>query len=160
MPLADVSPASRGTIIEDVVRKVLTEMTGEKSHDADAGTTISGKKRGRNSASHDFDLGNRKIEVKSAQLSWNKFKKCYYAQFQAIKRTEYDDLYLGLYAPSGLYIFKHDHNFGTSTHGKQQDSCGGYIHAYGPRNDKSIDVATNVILEKMKSMHVKTLKYY
>ena len=158
VPLADVSPKSRGTIIEHVVRKVLTEMTGEKSHDADAGTTISGKKRGRTSAPHDFDLGNRKIEVKSAQISWDKLNKYYYAKFQAIKRTEYDDLYLGLYAPSGLYIFKHDHNFGTS--GKQQESCGGSITAYGPRNEESIDVATNVILEKMKSMHVKTIKYY
>ena len=159
VPLADVSPKSRGTIIENVVRKVLTEMTDEKTHDPDAGTTISGNKRGKTSASHDFYLGKRKIEVKSAQLSWNKSKKCYYAKFKNIKRKEYDDLYLGLYTPSGLYIFKHDHNFGTSTTGKQQESRGGYITVCGPCNEESIDVATNVILEKMKSMHVKTIKY-
>ena len=158
--LGNVCPQLRGDIIQNnVFRKVLPEITGEKIHDPDTGTTISGKKRGRNSAPFDSWLGNRKIEVKSAQLSWNTNGKYWRAQFKNIKQKEYDDLYLGLYTPSGLYMFKHDHKFGISTHGKEQESCGGSIQVYGPCKEEDIEVATNAIYEKLKSMHVKTLKY-
>ena len=99
------------------------------------------------------------IEVKSAQLAWNKYFKRYCAQFHDIKRNEYDDLYLALYTPSGIYIFKHDHTFGISTHGKQQESNGGGIEVCGPRNEDSIDIATQIVLEKMKSMFVKHILF-
>jgi len=159
VPLANLSGPARGDIMENLVRNVLTEITGEKTYDADAGTTLSGKKRGRTSSPFDFYLQTRKIEVKSAQLGWYNSTKCYHAQFQNIKRNEYDDLYLALYTPSGIYIFKHDHTFGISTHGKQQECSGGLIKVYGPRNEDCIENATKVVLEKMKSMHVKTIKY-
>ena len=159
VPLADLSTSARGDVMENLVRKVLAEITGEKTYDPDTGTTISGKKRGRNSAPFDFYLQTRKIEVKSAQLGWNKDSKRYHAQFQAIKRNEYDDLYLALYTTSGIYIFKHDHTFGINTNGKQQESKGRNISVRGPCKQYCIDIATNVILEKMKSMHVKTIKY-
>jgi hypothetical protein len=157
--LADFSSKQRGTIIEDVVRKVLEEMTGEKSHDPDAGTTLTGKKRGIHSAPFDFYLESRKREVKSAQLKWDKHHKRFEAQLQSIKRNEYDDLYLALYTPFGVYIYKHDDRYGISTNGKQQESCGGSIQVYAPCNESSIEVATHVVLEKLKHMHVKTIKY-
>ena len=157
--LADCSSGERGTILEDVVRKVLEEMTGEKSHDPDAGTTLTGRKRGRNQAPFDFDLKRRKCEVKSAQLKWDKDSKRFEAYFANIKRNEYDDLYLALYTPFGVYIYKHDDKYGISTNGKQQESRGGQIQVCAPRNESSIDVATHVVLEKLKHMHVKTITY-
>ena len=159
IPLADFSSKQRGTILEDVVRKVLEEMTGEKSHDPDAGTTLTGRKRGINQAPFDFDLKSRKCEVKSAQLAWNKHLKRFQAHFQHIKRNEYDDLYLALYTPSGVYIYKHDDKYGISTNGKAQESCGGKTKVCAPRNESSIEVATHVVLEKLKHMHVKTSTY-
>jgi len=159
LPLAYFGGGERGTILEYVVRQVLEEITGEKSHKADPGTTLTGKKRGRNSAPFDFHLKSRKCEVKSAQLGWEKGKKRFCAKFQNIKRNEYDDLYLALYTPSGVYIYKHDDKYGISTNGKTQESCGGYIEVFAPRNEASIEVATNVVLEKLKHMHVKTIKY-
>ena len=134
-------------------------MTGEKTFDPDAGTTLTGKKRGRNSAPFDFYLKRRKCEVKSAQLTWNKDSKRFEAHFANIKRNEYDDLYLALYTPSGVYIYKHDDKYGICTNGKQQESRGGCIQVCAPCNESSIEVATHVVLEKLKHMHVKTITY-
>ena len=123
LPLATLSPKERGDLLEKAVRyDVVEETTGEKTYDPDPGKTITGKKRGRTSAEFDFYLGDdrQRVEVKSAQLSWNKFDKRWYASFQNVKRAEYDLLYLALYTPSGIYVFKHDDEYGISTHGKQQ----------------------------------------
>ena len=76
-----------------------------------------------------------------------------------MKRNEYDDLYLALYTPFGVYIYKHDDKYGISTSGKQQESCGGQIQVCAPCNESSIEVATHVVLEKLKHMHVKTITY-
>lgn len=155
VPLGNLSEKARGDIIENVVRNALEKIDCKKSEDPDAGTTITGKKRGRNSAPFDFLIDNRRKEVKSAQLRWDRCAKCWRAGFQHVKKEEYDDLYLALYTPSGIYIFKHDHKFGLSTHGKQQESSGGAVYVGAPVNAKSIEAATNIILEKMSSMFVK-----
>jgi len=158
VPLATLTPKERGDLLEKTVRyDVVEETTGEKTYDPDPGTTITGKKRGRNQAPFDFYLGDgrQRVEVKSAQLNWEKDRKRWSASFQHVKRAEYDLLYLALYTPSGIYVFKHNHEFGKSTTGKQQESCGGYINVYGPQNQESIEEATKAVLKKMGSMLVK-----
>jgi len=157
VPLATLSPKERGDLLEKKTRDVVEETTGETTHDPDPGTTITGNKRGRNSAPFDFYLGDGKlrVEVKSAQLRWDKHMKRWQANFHHVKRAEYDLLYLAIYTPSGIYVFKHNHEYGESTTGKKQESCGGQINVYGPRNQESIEEATRVVLEKMGSMFVK-----
>jgi hypothetical protein len=161
VPLATLSPKERGDILENDTRDVVEETTGEKTYDPDVGTTLTGKKRGRNQAPFDFYLGDgrQRVEVKSAQLQWNKHHKRWKTIFQHVKREEYDLLYLALYTPLGIYIFKHDDKFGKTTSGKQQASCGGAINVYCPLNEESIEKATNAVLRKMGSMHVKTIKF-
>ena len=161
VPLATLSPSERGDLLENDTRYVVEETTGETTHDPDPGTTITGKKRGRNQAPFDFYLGDdrQRVEVKSAQLKWDKFFKRWQASFQNVKRTEYDLLYLALYTPSGIYVFKHNDEYGKSTTGKQQESCGGNIKVFGPRNEESIEKATIAVLKKMGSMHVKTIEF-
>ena len=161
LPLATLSPKERGDLLEKKNRDVVEETTGEKTYDPDPGETIAGKKRGRNSAPFDFYLGDgrQRVEVKSAQLRWNKCDKRWFASFQGVKQAEYDLLYLALYTPSGIYVFKHNHEYGKTTNGKQQESCGGNIKVAGPRNQESIEEATKAVLRTMGSMHVKTIKY-
>ena len=162
LPLATLSPKERGDLLEKAVRyDVVEETTGEKTYDPDAGKRITGKKRGRNQAPFDFYLGDdrQRVEVKSAQLSWNKCDKRWFASFQGVKQAEYDLLYLALYAPSGIYVFKHDDEYGRCTHGKQQESRGGKIQVVGPGNEESIEEATKVVLRTMGSMHVKTIQF-
>ena len=157
LPLATLSPSERGDLLEKKTRDAVEETTGEKTYDPDAGETITGKKRGRNSAPFDFYLGDdrQRVEVKSAQLRWDKCNKRWHASFEGVKRAEYDLLYLALYAPSGIYVFKHNDEYGKSTTGKQQESCGGNIKVNGPRNEESIEEATKAVLKKMGLMFVK-----
>ena len=160
LPLATLSPSERGDLLEKAVRyDVVEETTGEKTHDPDPGKRINGKKRGRNSAPFDFYLGDdrQRVEVKSAQLNWEKCRKGWSAIFQNVKQAEYDLLYLALYTPSGIYVFKHNDEYGISTNGKQQESCGGQINVFGPKYEESIEEATRAVLRKMGSMLVKQI---
>ena len=132
---------------------------GETACDPPSGVRINGSKRGRNSETYDFRIAERRIEAKSSQLSWDRHKKRWVAQWQHIKRDEYDILILLLYTPTGLYMFLHDHTYGVSTHGKSQHACGGMVTACGHRNEPSISAATDAIRAKMAHMHYASLAY-
>lgn len=154
VPLANLSAKARGDALENVVRRVLEQRVGEAATDPFASATVSGKKRGRNSAAYDFGLRGRRVEVKSAQLAWNMHLRCWVVAWQNIKPDEHDDLYLALYTPSGVYIYLHDGVYGVTTHGKAQAAYGGQVHAYGPRSEPSIAKATAVVCEKLVPMLV------
>ena len=157
VPLSTLS--NRGDILERVVRRFLEHSTGNSTADPVLGTNISGKKRGRNNAPYDFLLGDRRVEVKSAQLCWNKWHGRWEAIWFHIKPIEHDDLYLALYTPSGVFIFKHDGKFGISTRGKAQATTGGVVQVPSPSHVFSISKATEAVVEKMRPMLVTCLKY-
>ena len=154
VPLADLSSKARGDILECVVRRVLEQRACEAATDPVSSSTVSGRKRGRNSAAYDFGLCGRHVEVKSAQLKWDMHGRYWMAVWQAIKPDEHDDLYLALYTPSGVFLYLHDGVYGVSTNGKAQASSGGKVHAVGPRSELSIAKATAVVCEKLESMFV------
>ena len=155
VPLSNLS--NRGDVLERVVRRFLEHITGESTTDPDLGTDISGKRRGRNNAPYDFLLGDRRMEVKSAQLRWD--QRRWLAHWSAVKPNEHDDLYLVLYTPSGVFVFKHDGKFGISKVGKAQAAMGGAVAIHGPVHESSVSKATEVVLEKMRPMFVTCLKY-
>ena len=154
VPLADLSEKARGDVLENAVRRVLEQRAGEAATDAVAGATVAGRKRGRNSAPYDFGLTGRRVEVKSAQLTWNMHSRRWWATWQGIKSDEHDDLYLALYTPSGVYIYLHNGVHGVTTHGKQQVALGGGVNVYGPRSEPSIATATAVVCGKLAPMLV------
>ena len=154
LPLADFSAAARGDALECIVRRVLEQRAGEAATDPVAGATVSGKKRGRGSAAYDFKLCGRRVEVKSAQLAWNKHRVRWNVFWRNIKPEEHDDLYLALYTPSGVHIYLHDRVYGVTTNGKAQAARGGIVHAYAPRSQPSIKEATAVVCEKLAPMLV------
>lgn len=160
VPLSTLSTA-RGDVLERVVRRFLEYSTGNSATDPVLGTTLTGKKRGRNTAPYDFLLGDRRVEVKSAQLKWvgSHTHERWEAIWQNIKPIEHDDLYLALYTPSGVFIFKHDGKFGISTHGKAQAASGGVVGVFTPKGDPSISNATEAVVEKMRPMLMTCLKY-
>ena len=154
VPLADINEKARGDILQGVAKRVMQERMSERAIDLPPGTRVDGRKRGRNQATCDFGIVERRQEVKSAQLAWNKDKQRWEAKWQAIKRDLYDDLLLVLYTPSGLYLFNHDHVFGVSTSGKKTESSGKVVNACGPRKQPSVAKATEAILAKMQSMFI------
>ena len=158
MPLSTLSTA-RGDVLERVVRRFLEYSTGNSATDPVLGTTLTGKKRGRNTAPYDFLLGDRRVEVKSAQLAWDRWDKLWRALWQGIKPDEHDDLYLALYTPYGVYIYLHDGVYGVSTSGKAQAASGGRVQARGPRSEPSIAKATASVCEKLAPMLLAHLTY-
>ena len=159
VPLATHSPQARGQILEHVARRVMENIMGVKSSDPLSGVGINGRKRGRNKEAYDFMIEGRRVEVKSAQLSWDGYHNYWYAIWPNVKRDEYDDLLLVLYTPYCLHIFLHDNSYGISTHGKSQDSSGGRVQVFGPSNEPLMSVAMDTILKKMEHMHYASLAY-
>lgn len=159
VPLATHSSQARGDILERVARRVMEKTMGMKSYDPPSGVCINGRKRARNSATYDYTIGGRRVEVKYSQLSWETTQKRWMAQWHAIKRDEFDDLLLVLYTPHGLHIFMHDHVYGVSTRGRSQGASGGKVVVYAPCNVPSISTATDAILKKMEHMHYASLAY-
>ena len=149
VPLANLSPKARGDVLENIGRRYLEIRSGTLSSNAKVTANIRGVKRGRNRTRSDFVLEKKRTEVKSAQLTWNKSKKYWKAEFKHIKKDEYDILYLVLYCPFGVYVYKHDGAFGISTNGKSQEAEGGSVNVYGPCNLASIEEATEVVKTKM-----------
>ena len=152
IPLATHSASARGDILEGVARRVMEMKVNEIAYNPPTGVCINGTKRGRNSAPCDFILANRRVEVKSSQLTWDSTLNRWRASWQNIKRDAYDDLLLVLYTPFGVRMYLHDHVFGVTTSGNQQSSSGGIVHVCGPSNQPSISIAFDAIVEKMKPM--------
>ena len=69
--------------------------------------------RGSNATANDYDVleadGTRtRVEVKSAQLKWDKANRRWWAQFANIKRGCFEKLVLVLYTPDGLFALNYD----------------------------------------------------
>ena len=159
VPLAGITREHRGTILERAVKRVMEQMTGLSASLPTEGKCINGRKRGRNAMEHDFNLDQRRVEVKSAQLVWNDDNRCWHASWQNIKQDKHDVLLLVLYSPFGLRIFEHDGTFGVSTNGQRQAASGGKVRVYSPRNQESIVEAHKVIVDKLDHMSYASVSF-
>lgn len=159
VPLAGMSEKARGDVLEQVARRVMEEKLGLCANDPMHGTCINGSKRGKNNAACDFVIGDRRVEVKSAQMRWDSHARCWTAHWQNIKRDAHDELVLVLYTPSGVHVFVHDGAYGVTTRGTLQTACGGVVRVLASRNSASIAIATEALLTKMDHMHYASLAY-
>ena len=159
VPLATHSSKARGDILEVAAMRIMEEKIGENAHPPTPGTCVNGAKRGRNSEEYDFMIEGRRVEVKSAQLAWDAYKRYWKAKWQKIKRNAYDDLLLVLYTPLGVHLFLHDHVYGVTTPGKSQSVCGGNVQVCGRKDETCISASLDVILGKLNHMHYATLAY-
>ena len=148
-PLSQLNSQTRATVCERIVRMYLNS-NGNETVNAPITLTIAGNKRGRNTTECDF-LSNGatcRNEVKSTVLYWNTDKNRWIVKWQCIKRSNYDTLYLVLYAPDGIYIYKHDDKTGISTTGKAQEDQGSHITFYGAYHSNEYAI----IFEKLLPM--------
>ena len=98
----------------------------------------------------------RKIECKSAQMSWVRARKHWHALFQCVKlpwpgfrnQAPFDDLYLALFSPDSLHIIKHDRRTGVSKAGKQTGSSGHQIVVGAAAGQECWQSARSQILDK------------
>ena len=134
LPLAMLNAATRGNIIEEIVRRH-DEKSNPNTSDAVRGTDVRGEKRGKNRTANDYDRDGVRVEVKSSMLCWNSCNKYWGVQFEKVKREKHDELRLAVFAPDGIHIYVHG-GAGYSTNGKRTEAEGGSIAKYGPRNKR------------------------
>ena len=159
-PAGRITKNEQGRIGQAWARKVLQEQNpkSEILH-PEPGTCSDGRKRrGSYHAEYDFVLDGRKVEVKSARMTW--FSASYGGYwrltFKAVKlpygeQTEaaFDDLYLVIMSPKGMHLIKHDLVTGISTCGKSTEIGGHAITVYGSTGTNCWEDAWNEMLEKL-----------
>ena len=90
-------------------------------------------------AGWDFTIDDRKVEFRSAQLSFERRKQQWGARFRGVKfaffgfrdTALFDDLYLLLYSPAGIHLLQHDLQTGLSTEGIRTSHTGHTIFVGG-----------------------------
>ena len=135
-PFSSMSPQLRGLRLERVVWEIdkLLHSRSFFEHSSNE-QTCSGAKRSQHTASVDWIRDGKRVEVKSAQLSFNKSYQTWICVFSAIKHECFDELLLIIYSPRGLDVFKHDSFFGLTTNGVATETKGKSIHVRAPKGE-------------------------
>ncbi|CAE7945001.1 unnamed protein product [Symbiodinium sp. KB8] len=149
-PLAQLSPARRGQVLQDVVQSVLRRCSGTEVARPRPRLNVRGTACGSHQAEYDFTVGGRRVECKSAQLYWCRGSARWQAQFRHIKlhQNQFDDLYLALFTPSDLLILQHDLFTLVHSRGKLDVERGTGIRVGGPKHERSWSVAARHIRER------------
>ena len=156
--LSLLSAQRRGKILEQFCKKELARLNPcGKFEEPSEGTRCDGTRRSLYHSEYDFTMDGRKIECKSAQMSWDKASKSWRALFQRVKlpwpsfrnQAPFDDLYLTLFSPDSLHIIKHDQRTGVSTAGKQTGSSGHRIFVGAAAGQECWQSARSQILGKL-----------
>ena len=153
-PLAQLNGKRRGTLLQEWACKILQD-TNPKAlfEEAIPGTCVNGQRRNASQAEYDFLLDDRKGEVKSSQLQWEKsrwgvlFKGVKFPHLMSWDTSSFEDLYLVLFSPKWLHLVKHDLQTGISKAGL--DPVGGRIHIAGSRNSLCWEESLQTILNKL-----------
>lgn len=120
----------------DIIARMSRDMDSTWNHrldytcPPDAGLTVRGYRRGRGLEEYDYkrilmkDSAGcptatrgkaERVEVKSAQLAWDKFNSKWRLRFYSIKADLHDVLILGVYLPWGLEFWEYDRTLGKGT---------------------------------------------
>ena len=115
------------------------------------GLCCNGRGRGSNNASYDFELGDRRVAIKSSRLQWVPHVRYWQVRFYKVKMhsTMFDDLYLVVLSPSGLSLIKHDLATGIMSDGRRTETHGYRIIVYGTRDAAGWEKDVDMILLKL-----------
>ena len=159
-PLAAMSFPRRGFLLQEWGRHVLASKNPNmKVAPAALGRCINGTKRSTHNAKYDMLLGDKRVELKSAQLAWCQTYDSWQATWRSIKfpflyhrRTAaFDDLYLTLFTPNGLHFLKHDLKTAISSDGIRTAEIGHRIRVVAGKQATSCEAATAAVLHKLCS---------
>ena len=105
-PLSKMTPSLRGKMLETVARRVFERHRPNSiTEDPIPGLRCDGIRRGMNCAEYDWLCDGRRVQCKSAQLSWDKGDKGWRVNFHKMIPCLFDELILVLYTPFQLRYF-------------------------------------------------------
>eukprot|EP00933_Yihiella_yeosuensis_P069536 TRINITY_DN7617_c0_g1_i8.p1 TRINITY_DN7617_c0_g1~~TRINITY_DN7617_c0_g1_i8.p1 ORF type:complete len:413 (-),score=30.28 TRINITY_DN7617_c0_g1_i8:177-1415(-) len=140
--LASMSGARRGKVLEKVVRSAISKCNPHAViEDADCGRNIKGACRGQTQAEYDWKSDGRRVECKSAMLTWRRSDRSWGFTVSGVKlplerfrdHALFDDLLIALFTPRGIYVYAHDILCGVTTRGKETPSRGHGIQFFARR---------------------------
>ena len=137
--LSMISPYRRGQLLEDLAKRVLERRyPGSYFQDPPASTCLNGRRRSKHQAEWDGTFLGRRVEIKTARLSYSPTTDTWDLSFYGIKLARdgrasqaFDDLYLLSFAPDGFHLLKHDLKLGLSTRGVRTVQHGHVVRLRG-----------------------------
>ena len=156
-PVRALGQQRQGELLQEWARRVLQEKNPQFAFsDPEPGVCHNGRRRALHCAPYDFLMQGRRVEVKSARLSWDSYCQRWYARFINVKlacgeRTDalFDDLYLVMMSPKGLHLIKHDGITGVSTNGRATEVYGHKIQISSTRANRFWNDALTEIMQKL-----------
>lgn len=155
-PLAGTIPSVRGLRIQKLALRVDRLLYPAAIISDYARSAYSGHDS-QHESHHDWIRNGLRIECKHSQLKWERRGQRWHLRFSGVKQGAYDELHLAVYAPSGIYIYRHDHDFGWAATGKTTPVLGKHINVYGPKGVVDWERALAVILTKLNLSTCKLL---
>ena len=151
-PFGTMSPPLRGLRLQRVVWEIDKFLHPRSFFEqCSSEHTCSGSMRGQHNASVDWIRDGKRVEVKSAQLSFSKSCQDWSCLFSSIKHGCFDELLLAIYSPRGLDVFKHDGFFALSTMGVATETWGKRIYVRAPSGELDPICALQFIEAKLEA---------
>ena len=149
-PFSSMSPKLRGNQIEKLVLRIDQMLHPAGCFSVLCGEfTVSGGKRGQNTASVDWIRDEKRIEAKHGKLSFSPSRQFWMCTFYSIKEGCFDELLLAVYSPKGLDVFKHDGAFGMTTDGRRTEILGKRVRVQAPCGELDPLIALQCIIAKL-----------
>ena len=156
-PLEGLPQYLQGRLAEAWARSVLQEQNPDcVISRPEPGTCSDGRSRSLHNARYDFLMDGRRVEVKSARLTWSATRFRWLLRFWSVKLpfgkrydAEFDDLYLVALSPHGLSLVKHDLRTGVSTNGQRTESDGHIVEVQAAVGEACWEGALGKILAKL-----------
>lgn len=149
-PFSSMSPQLRGNRIEQLVLRIDQTLHPSSSFSVPCDElTVSGTKRGQNTASVDWIRDGKRIEVKHGKLRFCKVHQNWQCTFFHIKEDCFDELLLAVYSPKGLDVFKHDGAFGMTTAGRSTEIKGKRVRILAPCGELDPLIGLQCIIAKL-----------
>lgn len=126
-----------------------------KFDDPVPGWCVNGTRRGADRAEYDWLQDGRRVECKSASLTWASHRWGF--SFRSVKfaadgtrcAAAFDRLILGLYTPQRIYVYLHDGVLGKAAQGVRTATQGHVVQVRGPYYERDWHIALNNILGKL-----------
>jgi hypothetical protein len=144
---------TRGKCIEHMCRLILTKQ-GKNVTNGVVQLKKNGTRRSLYTNSYDFIVNGKRCEIKSSQMYFDIDSRRWKCTFRNVKKENYDDLLLCAYTPFGIFIFRHDGNYGFCRNGKGTELKGFDIKIQAQRNNFDVYTAWTEIFEKMQDLEL------
>ena len=171
IPLSAMSPSVRALRVQQIAFEVDKMMHPHSAFATASGEQVRLHKRGGQNAAVDWIRDGVRVEVKHGKVRFGQSHSQWRCTFHNIKEEPasqkatvyFDELWLALYSPVGLQIFKHpNYRSSLSSRGVRTPFDGKLIELFGPRHEICVKRSVghmNAKLEAAGAMHFCTIRW-